>query len=154
MVSFLAVLGILLLLLLSFIAFRFLTFLIGYRPTISVNPESAVAGYVQQLRSVRRMHATPWLLGPHMQTIWSMKSRRTSHNQPRRKEFTFSDGGVCILDWFEPEGASATTPIVVIVHTLAGGTREACRHNCAIWVYRHGWRAVVASLLDASSPRI
>jgi hypothetical protein len=82
---------------LSFLLYCFLRFHFGDKPTITVNPESPISGYLQLLQTIRRMHATPWLIGPHMQTIWAMKFRPTSKVIPHREEFTFSDGGVSFL---------------------------------------------------------
>ena len=72
-----------------------------------------------------------------------MRFRPRAGEPDRRDQFNFEDGGTCILDWFEPKDAKNDTPIVGIIHTLAGGTREPCTNNFANAVKRHGWRAVV-----------
>ena len=83
-----------------------------------------------------------------------MRFRPRAGEPDRRDQFNFEDGGTCILDWFEPKDAKNDTPIVGIIHTLAGGTREPCTNNFANAVKRHGWRAVVLNCRSCSGAPI
>ncbi|KAH0790369.1 Clan SC, family S33, methylesterase-like serine peptidase [Histomonas meleagridis] len=83
-----------------------------------------------------------------------MRFRGRAPDNYRREEFKFEDGGTTLLDWFEPKDATPETPIVVIVHTLGGGTREPCTNHFAMATMKHGWRAVVANSRSCSGAPI
>ena len=149
---FAALLALLLLLAALYFGYRFVK---SCRPVVHVNPDGDASPIIAQMASINRPYKpTPWLIGPNVQTIWGMRFRPKSSFKCRREEFKFSDGGTAILDWFEPKDAVDDTPIVVIVHTLAGGTREPCTNNFAAAVMRHGWRAVVANCRACSGAPI
>ncbi|OHT06809.1 Clan SC, family S33, methylesterase-like serine peptidase [Tritrichomonas foetus] len=116
-------------------------------PTINVNINGSVSPIIQKMKSLKVPYRpTPWLIGPHAQTIYGMRYR-PKHLKYRREIFTFDDNGQCALDFYDPfnETNSFTdgTPIVMIIHTLAGGTREPCSNNLAEAARRKGYRALV-----------
>ncbi|OHT17389.1 Clan SC, family S33, methylesterase-like serine peptidase [Tritrichomonas foetus] len=130
-------------------------FLVSYKAKVFYNPSGNVAPIVSQLKSTNKPYKpTPWLLEGNIHTIMGMRFRAKGSSKCRRDQFTFDDGGTCILDWFEPENATEETPIVGIIHTLAGGTREPCTNNFANAVRRHGWRAVVLNCRGCSGAPI
>lgn len=150
--SLLSILGVVLLLITLFYIYRFF---VSYMPIIHVNEKGEAAPILARMKSLNRPYKpTPWLIGPNIHTIWGMRYRPTSHFKCRREEFKFEDGGTSILDWFEPSDAKEDTPIVVIVHTLAGGTREPCTNNMAMTIMKRGWRAVVANCRACSGAPI
>lgn len=150
--SFLGILGAVFLLLVLFCVYRLL---VSYKPVIHMNEKSECAPIVAQMKTLnRRYKPTPWLINPNLHTIWGMRYRPTSRFQCRREPFKFEDNGSTILDWFEPADAKEDTPIVVIIHTLAGGTREPCTNNMAMTVMKRGWRAVVANCRACSGAPI
>jgi predicted alpha/beta-fold hydrolase len=134
----LLILGILLLILLAYLFFSS-----SVKPSIHVNIDGEMKSIIDAMPSLHKPYrATPWLLGGHMQTLWGMRYRH-SPSQCRREIFTFSDGGQCALDFFDPPGNSPDAPIVMIIHTLAGGTREPCSCNFAVAASLAGFRAFV-----------
>lgn len=148
----LELLGIVVLLVLCFYVYRFF---VCYKPIIHVNEQGDAAPVLARMKSLNRPYKpTPWLIESNIHTIWGMKFRPTSHFKCRREEFKFADGGTTILDWFEPPNAKEDTPIVVIIHTLAGGTREPCTNNMAMTIMKRGWRAVVANCRACSGAPI
>lgn len=113
------------------------------KPKLFYNKNGNIAYLVPQLESLHQYKPTPWLINCHQHTIRGMQIRHRSKVEPRRELFVFSDGGTSALDWFEPLNASADTPIVIVMHTLAGGTREPCSNNFCETIMKHGWKAVV-----------
>lgn len=147
-----AILGLVLLLIALYYGYRFT---VSYRPILHMNKDGSTAPLLSRMSSLNKpFRPTPWLIGPNIHTVWGMRFRPKSSFKCRREEFRFADGGTSILDWFEPKDAVDSTPIVVIVHTLAGGTREPCTNNFAAAVMRHGWRAVVANCRACSGAPI
>lgn len=139
------------LLLLAFILYRLTR---SYKPRIIYNESGELKDIVPKIGAFKLSYKpTPWLVGGNIHTIWGMRFRKSSRMKPRREELYFEDGGNTILDWFEPNEAAEDTPIVVIVHTLAGGTREPCTNNFAEACVKNGWRAVVANSRGCSGAK-
>lgn len=123
----------------------------SYKASITYNSSGEMAPIISTMKTLSKPYKpTPWLIGGNAQTIMGMRFRKKSSSKCRRDQFLFEDGGTCILDWFEPENAENDTPIVAIIHTLAGGTREPCTNNFANAIKRHGWRAVVLNCRSCS----
>jgi len=116
------------------------------KPKIFFNPNGNVSSLVNRMKTIKEMYlSTPWLFTSNMHTIYGMRFRKSSKMQPKRETIDFPDGGCAILDWFMPKSYSDKTPIVIICHTLGGGTREACVNNMAEKCVRKGWASVVAN---------
>ena len=127
----------------------------SYKAEVTYNPSGEMAPIITTMKTLNKPYKpTPWLVGGNAQTIMGMRFRKKVSTKCRRDQFLFEDGGTCILDWFEPENAENDTPIVAIIHTLAGGTREPCTNNFANAVKRHGWRAVVLNCRACSGAPI
>jgi predicted alpha/beta-fold hydrolase len=147
--------GILLLLLLALIIFCVYRCVVSYKPKVFMNPEKNVQPILAKMKTLGlRYRPTPWLVGGHAFSVWGLRFRPAPNKADEREKIIFEDGGEAFLDWFNPEGAKRETPIVVIIHTLGGGTREPCTNNFAGSVRRHGWRAVVANCRGCSGAQI
>ncbi|KAK8885162.1 hypothetical protein M9Y10_044291 [Tritrichomonas musculus] len=146
---------ILLILLIALAAFFIYRCFHTCKAKITYNPSGGMAPLITTMKSLSKpFNPTPWLVGGNLQTIMGMRFRKKSSSKYRRDQFLFEDGGTCILDWFEPENAEKDTPIVAIIHTLAGGTREPCTNCFANAVKKHGWRAVVLNCRACSGAPI
>ena len=131
-------------LILIFIIYR-LTCL-SEKPNIIYNSNGNVGKFVQSMESLKGIYKpVSWLVGGDIHTIYGMRYRPKSKllKTCRRELFQFEDRGTSALDWFEPKDANPETPIVVIIHTLGGGTREPCVNNFAEECVKNQWRAVV-----------
>ncbi|KAH0793123.1 Clan SC, family S33, methylesterase-like serine peptidase [Histomonas meleagridis] len=120
----------------------------SYKAMVHYNKNGKIANLVSQMTILDKPYKpTWWLIGPNVHTMQGMRNRKRSKltNECRRELLVFEDGGTSALDWFEPRYVSNDTPIVVIIHTLAGGTREPCTNNLAEAIVNMGWRAVVAN---------
>lgn len=72
-----------------------------------------------------------------------MRFRPSTKLKCQRDQLILSDGGTVVIDSFPSTGFDKDTPIVMIIHTLCGGTREPCSNNFAEYCVNQGWRAVV-----------
>ncbi|OHT11807.1 Clan SC, family S33, methylesterase-like serine peptidase [Tritrichomonas foetus] len=120
----------------------------NYRPMLHFNPSGKVAHLVAATKSLHKPYRpTWWLLNCHIHTVRGMRYRRKSRmtNSVRRELIKYTDGGTSALDWFETDDMKEDTPILVIIHTCAGGTREPCTNNLAEAGVKKGWRVVVAN---------
>ena len=84
---------------------------------VEYNPNGNVSKYVEQMKTIKETYQpTPWLIGPHIHTVYGMRYRKRSKitNKCRREEFILSDKGTSALDYFEPENAKENSPFVVI----------------------------------------
>ena len=119
---------------------------IKYYPKVYVNPEGNISHIISQTKSLEKpFNPTWWLFNRHLQTIRGMRFRKSSTliNTVRRELITYSDGGTTALDWFETPEMNKSTPILFIVHTYGGGTREPVSNNMAESGVKHGWRTVI-----------
>jgi predicted alpha/beta-fold hydrolase len=130
------------------VIFVFLILFLLYRtfhsdlPHIYVNPTGHMYAIVDQMPILNTPYTvTPWLFNSHLQTLWGMRYRKSPQNY-RREIYTFSDGGTSALDFFDPESMDHP-PALLIIHTMAGGTREPCSSNLAEAARRAGFLAFV-----------
>lgn len=115
-------------------------------PKIYFNPSGNVAHFIAQMKSLEKPYRpTWWLFNRHIHTIRGMRYRKSSKmaKTVRRDFIKYEDGGTSVLDWFETSEMDKETPILFIIHTCAGGTREPCSNNMAEAAVKNGWRAVV-----------
>jgi predicted alpha/beta-fold hydrolase len=129
------------LLIILFVLYLFISS--SVKPQVHVNVDGELKTVIDRIPSLKvPYHATPWLIDGNMQTMWGMRYRR-SPCKCRREIFTFSDGGQCALDYFDPPEKFENPPILMILHTMGGGTREPCSSNLATLASRAGYRALV-----------
>lgn len=118
------------------------------RPKIYFNPSGECATILAKMPILKKPYRpTWWLFERNLHTIWGMRYRPKAPmtNNVRRELLIFSDGGTSALDWFELPTTPKNAPVVIIIHTLAGGTREPCSNNLAEVIAKRGWRAVIAN---------
>lgn len=126
-----------------------------YKPKIIVNTKGKVFEILKRLKSLEiPYHPTAWLINRHIHTIWGMKFRGKSSHKPRREEVYFEDGGQVSVDWFEKENLSKEAPILFIVHTLGGGTRECCTNNFAYKAMQNNYRVLICSCRGCNGSKI
>ncbi|EAX99023.1 Clan SC, family S33, methylesterase-like serine peptidase [Trichomonas vaginalis G3] len=127
----------------------------SYKVAVTMKTDSKIASIVSEMKSIKKNYKpTPWLVGGNAMTIWGMRYRGRSSVRPRREELIFEDGGAVYIDWFENQDTPANAPVLVVVHTLGGGTREPCTNYMCVAAQKHGWRAVVATCRGCNGSRI
>lgn len=124
------------------------------QPELFYNKDDSVSAVVTEMQSLKKkFYPTFWLPGGHLMTMWGMRFRESSKLKPEREDCFLEDGGVTILDWF-PKKPGENSTIVIINHTLFGGTREPCVNNVAEALVKAGYVAVVANARGCSGAKV
>lgn len=117
-----------------------------YKPKVYHSPNSIIASNLKKMKTLNEFYRpTPWLISRHLHTVWGMRYRKPFRFETIRQLITFEDKGSSYLDWYQSDSLTNESPILVIIHTLAGGVREPCTNNAAKIFYSNGYRVVVAS---------
>lgn len=109
------------------------------------NKNSRIAPIVESMESFKTPYKpTPWLFSAHVHTVYGMQLRKSHAFKNEREPVHYPDGGSAIIDWFHPAGRETDTslPVVVILHTLGGGSREKCVQCFGVTCTRNNMRAV------------
>lgn len=88
-------------------------------------------------------HPALGLANPHLQTLWSPLLRRPPALPRRRETLELDDGDCVLLDWLPAAGATAGSPLAVLLHGLAGCSGSPYIHGLQAALQRQGWESVV-----------
>lgn len=146
--------GTIIALLLVFIAHRFYVYKKGLKINVYYNKNSKIAPLVSSIQCFNEpYHPTPWLFNCHAQTLYSMQLRKRKNFKNERETVNFPDGGNAIIDWFHPTTVQTANDgnspydkkddIIVILHTLGGGSREKAIHSFGVQCAKKGYTAAV-----------
>ncbi len=93
--------------------------------------------------------ASPWLPGPHLQTLWSSLAAPRPRPAYRRERWTTPDGDFIDLDHlaFESEGSA---PLWVIFHGLEGDSSSHYARAMMDQAHALGWHGVVVHFRGCS----
>ncbi|KAL1915911.1 uncharacterized protein VTP21DRAFT_6299 [Calcarisporiella thermophila] len=72
-------------------------------------------------------HSTPFLFNGHLQTIFAALNSRGSKTinlKYDREILNMPDGGQVSLDWSHPDSAEDSTPLLMVLHGVSGGSGE------------------------------
>lgn len=135
-------LGILIAILL-FIAYRLFIYYRGLNINLYYNRHSKIVPLIESIQRFKtKYYPTPWLPNSHAQSIYSMQLRKRQKFENEREVVLFPDGGNAIIDWFHPDSNSPKkNDIIVIFHTLGGGSREKAIHAYGCACAKHGYTA-------------
>ncbi|MDN5939114.1 MAG: alpha/beta fold hydrolase, partial [Salinisphaera sp.] len=92
----------------------------------------------------------PWLRGPHRQTLFASKLRRTPRLAVRQERLELPDGDFLDLAWLPENGAAAQAPLVVVLHGLTGSIKSNYARGLLRQVARRGWRGLLMHFRGAS----
>lgn len=145
---------IILFLLILFISYRLYVYKIGIPINVYYNEDSQIKTLVKSIEVFnQRYHPTPWLINRHVHTLYSMQFRHRKLFENERETVEFPDGGVSIIDWFHPTTIEMSRDetsfyekkddIIVIFHTLGGGSREKAIHSFGVSCASKGFTAAV-----------
>ena len=113
-------------------------------PTVRAGPTALNTALLARLPSLRAPYSPPlWAWHCWVQLIVHVIRQRRLPRQPpfRRETLTTADGGSIGLDWLEPPAAAANAPVLLLLHTIPGTSREFL--DLARLAAARGWRAVV-----------
>ena len=90
---------------------------------VTMAPDSPLHAVVARSPSLRAYFATPWLPGPHLNTVFASVFRRAPASISfNRSWLALADGGIVTLDWScMPRYGQ---PVVLVLHGLTGGSHE------------------------------
>lgn len=153
-VFFQMIFGLFVFLLILLVLFAIYRLTLSYKPKVVVNENGNMAPILARMKSITKpFKPTPWLINGHFSTVWGIQFRKKSTFKPSREEVSFPDGGNVVLDWFKRD-ISPEIPLLIVCHTLGGGTREPCTNNMCIKGMKHGWNVVVATCRGANGSKI
>ncbi|HEY5720058.1 MAG TPA: hydrolase, partial [Gammaproteobacteria bacterium] len=90
-----------------------------------------------------------WLRGPHLQTLYAPLLRRVEPPPRRRERLELADGDFVDLDWAGPAG-DPRTPLVVLLHGLAGSSASPYLAGLQRVLAARGWGSVALNFRGAS----
>jgi len=133
---------------------------IVYRLTLKIKPEifmskdSPISKIVSQMKSLKCYKPTPWLINGHIHTIWGMKFKGRTNYKPQREDINFEDGGQVTIEYFVQEKAPDDAPILFIIHTMGGGSREPCTNWAAYNFMKKGYRVIICSARGCNGSKL
>ena len=142
------------------IIFSVLLIYIIYRITLKIKPEifmnknSSIAKIVSKMKTLKYYKPTPWLINGHIHTIWGMKFKGKTNYKPKREDIDFEDGGQVTIEYFENEKLSEKSPILFIIHTMGGGSREPCTSWAAFDFMNKGYRVIICSCRGCNGSKL
>nr|XP_043620904.1 embryogenesis-associated protein EMB8-like [Erigeron canadensis] len=102
----------------------------------------------------KRYFSTPWISGPHLQTILLNLLVKTPKLNYERELFLYSDGGTVALDWlmnfdetnFQVNGSNTdakVVPLVIVVPGLTSYSESPYIKHIAYMMAKRGWNVVI-----------
>ena len=124
------------------------------KPEIFINKESSIAKIVSQMKSLKCYKPTPWLINGHIHTIWGMKFKGRTNYKPLREDIDLPDGGQVTIEHFFLEKTPDNAPILFIIHTMGGGSREPCTNWAAYNFMNKGYRVIICSCRGCNGSKL
>ena len=124
------------------------------KPEIFMNKDSKISKIVSQMNSLKYYKPTPWLINGHIHTIWGMKFKGRVNYKPEREDINFEDGGQVTIEYFVLEKILNTAPILFIIHTMGGGSREPCTNWSAFNFMNKGYRVIICSCRGCNGSKL
>lgn len=149
-------LGTIFLLIISSLLFYFIYRLCKkYTPKIYYNKDGEMAKIISKMSTSKKYYRpTPWLINAHFQTLYGLRLRGRSSYKPQREDVIFKDGGQTTIEYFVKENLPEDAPIVFIIHTLGGGSRESCTNFMATYFMKNSYRVVICSCRGCNGSKI
>lgn len=119
-----------------------------------MNKNSSIAKIVSKMKTLKYYKPTPWLINGHIHTIWGMKFKGKTNYKPKREDIDFEDGGQVTIEYFENEKLSEKSPILFIIHTMGGGSREPCTSWAAFDFMNKGYRVIICSCRGCNGSKL
>ena len=143
-----------------YILFSLLLIYILHRLTLKIKPEifmfkeSQISHIISKMKTLNFYKPTPWLINGHIHTIWGMKFKGKKNYSPKKEEINFKDGGQVIIEHFVLEKTPEDAPILFIIHTMGGGSREPCTNWAAFNFMNKGYRVIICSCRGCNGSKL
>lgn len=110
---------------------------------------------LSKMKSTKKPYQpTPWLFNRHLQTIYGLRLRGRSSYKPQREDIHFKDNGQVTIEYFAKENLPDDAPILYIIHTLGGGSRESCTNFMATYFMKNSYRVVICSCRGCNGSKL
>jgi predicted alpha/beta-fold hydrolase len=124
------------------------------KPKIFMNKESKISSIVNKMKTLKYYKPTPWLINGLFQTLWGMHFKGIIKYQPIREDINFEDGGQVTIEHFVLDNLKETAPILFIIHTIGGGSREPCTNWAANNFMKKGYRVIICSCRGCNGSKL
>ena len=115
------------------------------KPKIFMNKESKISSIVNKMKTLKYYKPTPWLVNGILHTYWGMFYKGHKILKTFREDIDFEDGGQVTIEHFVLETTKDTAPILFMLHTAGGSSRESCTNFAAINFMNKGYRVIICS---------
>ena len=147
------------LLLIIFISFIFFSL---YRITLKINPklimneDGSMPKILSKMTTLKKPYRPlPWFFNRHLQTLFGLRLRGRSSFKPIREDISFNDGGQVTIEHFVDEkNLENSSPIVFIIHTMGGSSRESCTNFMATFLMKKKFRVIICSCRACNGSKI
>jgi predicted alpha/beta-fold hydrolase len=119
-----------------------------------MNKESKISSIVNKMKTLKYYKPTPWLINGFFQTYWGMFYKGHKNFKPIREDIDFPDGGQVTIEYFVLETTKETAPILFIVHTAGGGSREPCTNYATMNFMKKGYRVIICSCRGCNGSKV
>ena len=124
------------------------------KPKIFMNKESKISSIVNKMKTLKYYKPTPWLINGLFQTLWGMHYKGRKNYKPFREDIDFADGGQVTIEHFVLDSTKETAPILFIIHTMGGGSREPCTNWAASNFMKKGYRVIICSCRGCNGSKL
>ena len=146
---------IILIIFITFILFFIYRLQLKYKPKLIFNKEGEISKIIMKMKSSQKSYnPTPWLFNKHLQTIYGLRLRGRSSYKPQREDVIYKDDGQSTIEYFVKENLKEDAPILYIIHTLGGGSRESCTNFMATYFMKNSYRVVICSCRGCNGSKI
>ena len=147
---------IIILLLFSLILFIIYRLTIKYTPKIIFNQEGSMTQIINKMSSLKKPYKPlPWFFNCHIMTLYGLRLRGRSSYKPIREDVIFKDGGQVTIDHFVDEKLLRDdSPIIFMLHTMGGSSRESCTNFMATFLMKKKYRVIICSSRGCNGSKI
>jgi len=121
---------------------------------IFMNKESKISSIVNKMKTLKYYKPTPWLINGLFQTYWGMFYKGHKNFKPLREDIDFPDGGQVTIEHFVLETTKETAPILFMIHTAGGSSRESCTNYAANNFMKKGYRVIICSCRGCNGSKL
>ena len=124
------------------------------KPKIFMNKESKISSIVNKMKTLKYYKPTPWLINGIIHTLWGMHYKGRKNIKAIKEDIDFEDGGQVTIEHFVLDTIKDTAPILFIIHTMGGGSREPCTSWAAYKFMKKGYRVIICSCRGCNGSKL
>ena len=121
-----------------------------------MNDEGSMPKILSKMSSLKKPYKPlPWFFNRHLQTLFGLRLRGRSSYKPVKEDIFFDDGGQVTIEHFVDEkNLTENSPIVFIIHTMGGSSRESCTNFMATFLMKKKYRVIICSCRACNGSKI